>query len=394
MEGVRQIARAALAWDQKTTVVCLDAPGEPFLQGNPFVAIALGPGTLAYGYTPRLAPWLRAHAREYDAIIVNGIWQYSSFAVWRALHGSGVPYFVFPHGMLDPYFKRAHPFKHIKKSLYWRLGEYRVLRDARAVLFTCEEEMILARQSFAPYRCREQVAGYGTAPPPVERDTAVAEFHGAYPQLAKRRCLLFLSRLHPKKGCDLLIEAFAVLARKDPQWHLVMAGPVAPALAAQLAALADQHGLAERITWTGMLAGHCKWGALYAADAFVLPSHQENFGIAVAEAMACGTPVLISNRINIWREIAADGAGLVADDDLPGTTDLLLRWAALDAPARAAMREQARMCFETRFDIRAVARRLTDTIARLVALPAPGTMPGRPTNAATDGSARRPAALR
>ncbi len=104
MEGVRQIARAAQAWGQQTTVVCLDAPGQFFLEGNPFVAVALGPGMLGYGYSRRLVPWLRAHAHDFDAVVVNGIWQYSSFAVWRVLHGASVTYFDFPHGMLVPYF--------------------------------------------------------------------------------------------------------------------------------------------------------------------------------------------------------------------------------------------------------------------------------------------------
>jgi glycosyltransferase involved in cell wall biosynthesis len=367
MEGVRQIARAAQAWGQKTTVVSLDPPGMPFLDGNPFTAIPMGPGMLGYGYTPRLAPWLRDHAREYDAVIVNGIWQYSSFAVWRALHGTGVPYFVFPHGMLDPYFKRAYPLKHLKKSLYWPLGEYRVLRDARAVLFTCEEEKLLARESFSRYRCREEVAGYGTAPPPVERGVALAAFRAAFPQLSERRVLLFLSRIHEKKGCDLLIEAFAAIAGTDPRWHLLLAGPVAPGYGARLQALVQQHGLESRITWAGMLGAEKKWGALYAADVFALPSHQENFGIAVAEALACGTPVLISDRVNIWREIVADDAGLVAPDTVAGTTRLLQQWTALSENARAAMRENALRCFATRFDIREVSRRLTDTIGRLAA---------------------------
>ncbi len=365
MEGVRQIARAAQAWGQQTTVVTLDAPGKPFLESNPFTAIALGPGVLGYGYTPRLAPWLKQNARSFDAVIVNGIWQYSSFAVWRAVHATGVPYFVFPHGMLDPYFKRAYPLKHLKKLLYWPLGEYRVLRDARAVLFTCEEEKLLARESFGWYRCKEEVAGYGTAPPPVAREPAEAAFFSAFPQLAGCRILLFLSRVHAKKGCDLLIEAFARIAA-DSRWQLVLAGPVTEDYGQRLQILARNLGIADRITWTGMLSGDRKWGALYAAEVLALPSHQENFGIAVAEALACGTPVLISDRVNIWREIVSDEAGLVAPDTVAGACQLLESWTALDEARRMAMRANARACFDNRFDIRTVARRLTDTIERLV----------------------------
>jgi glycosyltransferase involved in cell wall biosynthesis len=151
---------------------------------------------------------MRQHHKQFDAVIVHGIWQYSSFGVWRALAGTDTPYFVFPHGMLDPWFKRTYPLKHLKKLLYWPWAEYRVLRDAAAVLFTSEEERRLARESFALYRCREVVVNFGTAAPEnLERAREV--FFGTHPQLRNRRFLLFLGRLHVKKGCDLLINIVA-----------------------------------------------------------------------------------------------------------------------------------------------------------------------------------------
>jgi glycosyltransferase involved in cell wall biosynthesis len=117
---------------------------------------------LRYGYSPRLAPWLRAHADRYDAVIVNGLWNYASFGAWRALHDMSTPYFVFTHGMLDPWFNTAYPTKTFFKSIFWRLFEHKVLRDAKGVMFTCEEERQLARDSFAPYQAREFIVGYGT----------------------------------------------------------------------------------------------------------------------------------------------------------------------------------------------------------------------------------------
>jgi len=362
MEGVRQIARAAQAWGQKTTVATLDTPGAPFLEGNSFVAVPLGPGRLKYGYSSRLLPWLRAHVNEFDVVIVNGIWQYSSFAVWRALHGAKTPYFVFPHGMLDPYFKRTFPLKHLKKWLYWPWAEYRVLRDARAVLFTCEEERLLARQSFGLYDANELVTGYGTAPPPFDAESARAAFFSSFPALRGKRLILFLSRIHPKKGCDLLIDAFATIAGIDPCWHLVIAGPGDEALMRRLQAQAIARGLDRRVSWTGMLRGEHKWGAIYAAEVFALTSHQENFGIAAAEALACGTPVLISDKVNIWREITSDGAGFAAPDTAQGARQLLQSWNALDEHARRRMGHAAKKCFDRRFDIRTVARALSNIL--------------------------------
>lgn len=365
MEGVRQIARAAQSWGQQTTVACLDEPGQPFLEGDAFATVPLGPAMFKYGYSPKLAPWLRAHACNFDAVIVNGLWQYSSLAVWRTLHGTKVPYFVFTHGMLDPYFKNAFPLKHLKKCLYWPWAEYRVLRDARGVFFTCEEERALASRSFGLYRAKEFVVGYGTAPSPFARDAASAAFFSSFPTLKEKRLMVFMSRIHRKKGCDLLIEAFSTIVGSDPRWHIVMCGPGEEALVRQLQAQASALGIARHITWTGMLKGERKWGALFAAEVFVLPSHQENFGIAVAEALASGTPVLISDKVNIWREVEADGAGFVAPDTLGGVQQLLQAWIALDPQAQEDMRLAAKNCFNSRFDVQGSARRLSALVQRL-----------------------------
>jgi glycosyltransferase involved in cell wall biosynthesis len=114
-----------------------------------------------------------------------------------------------------------------------------------------------------------------------------------------------------------------------------------------------------------MLSGDLKWGAFHAADAFVLPSHQENFGIAVAEALACGLPVLISNKVNIWREIEQDGGGLVAEDTLAGTRELLEQWVRLAPEQQERMRTSARDCFNQRFEIGRAAKSLYEALSRM-----------------------------
>lgn len=177
-----------------------------------------------------------------------------------------------------------------------------------------------------------------------------------------KRIVLFLSRIQEKKGCDLLLDAFAQVAKLDARLHLLMAGPDQTGWAAALRAQADKLGIADRISWPGMLQGDDKWGAFYAAEVFCLPSHQENFGIVVAEALACDKPVLISNKVNIWREIESDAAGFVDTDTVDGTVRNLQRWLALDAPGYAAMSESARQCFATRFHMQRAAQRLVGII--------------------------------
>ena len=283
--------------------------------------------------------------------MIHGLWRYTSVGAWRGLRGRSVPYFVFAHGMLDPYFKRAFPWKHAQKALCWRAAESRVVRDAAGVLFTCEEERRRARLTFRPYACRERVVGLGIARPAGEPAAEQEAFLNAFPQLAGTRIILFLGRIHPKKGCDLLIQAFARVADRDPLLRLVIAGPDECGWQADLERLSARLAIQNRVHFTGPLYGDLKWGALRAAEAVALPSHIENFGITVAEALACGRPVLISKGVNIWREIEADGAGLVADAGLEGTVSLLERWLAMPDEARCQMRVSARRSFAERYEL-------------------------------------------
>lgn len=362
-EGVMQLSAAARRQGHSIEIATLDAPGSLWGHDLGLPVHQLGPGRGGtYCYAPRLLPWLIANRPRFGAVIVNGLWQYHGFAAWLALRGTSTPYFVFPHGMLDPWFKRTFPLKHAKKWLYWPFGEYRILRDARAVLFTCEEERRQARESFWLYRVNEVVTTLGTPGPGISDPDAQREaFLQRFPQLRNQRLLLFLGRMHRKKGCDLLLEAFASVASEHPAPHLVMAGPDPDGLQTSLASRISPSA-ATRITWTGMLEGDVKWGAFRAAEAFVLPSHQENFGIAVAEALACNVPVLVSRHVNIWREIDQAGAGLIDEDTRAGTLSLLRRWLDLDAHRRAVMAERAGQTFRNCFQIDAAALRLIDVV--------------------------------
>ena len=362
IEGIKQVARVHAAAGHETEIVSLDAPDAPWVRECPVKVHAMGPGRTGYGYSAGFAPWLAEHRTDYDAVIVSGLWQYSGFGVWRALRGTDTPYFVFPHGMLDPWFKRAYPFKHLKKWLYWPWADYRVLRDACAVLFTSEEERRAARESFRLYRCNEIVVNYGIAAPAENGSAQKQAVLDRFPELRGRRAFLFLGRIQEKKGCDLLIRAFAKAAAGDDSIRLVFAGPDQTGWIKNLQTLAAELNIAGKILWPGMLSGDLKWGMLRLAETFILPSHQENFGIAVAEALACGTPVLISNKVNIWREIERDEAGLVDDDDEPGTTRLLAKWLALPAERKDGMRLNARRSFHSRFEVTRAAEALIETI--------------------------------
>jgi len=369
VEVVKQLAAIHREMGVGVEVASLDDPSAPWTKDASLPVHALGEHSSAsggYGFSSKYVPWLKENRKKFSAVISHGLWQYNNAGAWQALRGTDTPYFVFPHGMLDPWFKQAYPVKHLKKWIYWTLRERHVLRDARAVLFTCEEERLLARDTFWLYRCDERVIPFGIARPSLkDADRQRRLFIEKFPHLRGKRIILFLGRLHDKKGCDMLIPAFGrIAAEAKGAFHLVMAGPCADeAYAQELRRLAGAHCPPESVSFPGMLAGDLKWGAFHAAEAFVLPSHQENFGIAVAEALACAVPVLISSKVNIWREIAADGAGIVEADSPAGTQAMLDKWRDLEENGRAGMSAAALVCFENRFQIQKTARELLDLVA-------------------------------
>jgi glycosyltransferase involved in cell wall biosynthesis len=309
-----------------------------------------------YGYSQRFKKWINQHAADYDAIIIHGNWQYTGIATSRACRKAGVPYFVYPHGMLDPWFNQTYPLKKIKKQLYWWLAEHSVLHHANAVLFTSEEECRLARQSFKPYRVKENILGYGTTAPDIDAESAANQLRASAHAWAKSPYFLFLGRIQEKKGLDLLIAAYSQLKQEHAELPaLVIAGPEQqPKYVAHLKNNFPQTG----IHWIGAVTGPLKWQTVAAAEALTLVSHQENFGIVVAEALALGTPVLISDKVNIWREIMNEGAGFVANDTKDGALQLLQQWQALSAQDKINMRARAQTSFKQHFELRNATQRL------------------------------------
>jgi glycosyltransferase involved in cell wall biosynthesis len=146
-----------------------------------------------------------------------------------------------------------------------------------------------------------------------------------------------------------------------------MVGPDTQNWKRRLIALAQEVGIEEQIVWAGSLTGDVKWGAFRAADALIHPSHHENFGMVVAEALACGLPVLITNKVNIWREITTDGAGLVGPDTVTGVRILLEQWLTLSAADKDLMRSRGRSSFVNRFEISRTARSLLGVLEAALA---------------------------
>jgi len=366
-QGIRNSVKAMQKHGVENEVVCLDSPNSPFISKDSFKIYALGPHHSPWHHSPKLISWLEKNIQKYDAVIVHGLWLFSSYAVEKSMRGKhSPPWFVMPHGMLDPYFQKSKErrIKAIRNSVYWRIFEKKVINRSNGILFTTQEELLLARETFPGYRPKKELnVGYGIQNPPDQTPEMTEAFYKAAPQVKDRAFILFLGRIHPKKGVDNLVRAFSEVEMEG--LSLVIAGPgVETEFGEELKAYVSKMKMEGKIFFPGMLEGASKWGAFYESQVFILPSHQENFGIAVAEALACKKPVLISDRVNIWREISANKCGYVRPDTLEGTKELLEDWVCTSDGAKAEMMENARFAFRDKFDINSNVKKLIQVLAQ------------------------------
>lgn len=320
-KAVRDIISGLDSSDYNLTneVLCLDNPDEKYLKNEQFKIYALGDSKTSWSYSKSLLKWLINFSGNYDQIIVHGLWQYQSYAVYKAWQKKQFKYYVMPHGMLDPYFQKAseRKLKAIRNIFFWKYVEKKLINNSYAILFTCNLEKELARTTFKGYNAnREFVIGLGVVSPPPYNQKDIKNFNNKFK--INDKYLLFLSRIDYKKGIDILLKAYQMNIDKIP-YKLLVAGPLDSLYAQKLVKIYQS----ENIIFTGMLHGDEKWAVIYGADVFILPSHQENFGIAIVEAMACEKPVAITRKVNIYDVIENCNAGFVFDDTYESICEVL-----------------------------------------------------------------------
>jgi glycosyltransferase involved in cell wall biosynthesis len=384
--GVSKAVRLIITGLEKhgihSEVVTLDPPDNDFCSDDSFTVFTLGPQKTSWQYSKKLIPWLVDNFQNYDAVILHGLWLYNSYALGKVFsaakknpqsYGKGEnkfpKFFVMPHGMLDPYFQKAarRKFKAIRNLAYWKLIERKTVNISDGLLFTCEQEKLLARHSFHPYSPKlEIIVGLGVEEPPPYTSAMQQAFSEKFDLPLNTPYLLFLGRVNEKKGVDILIDAYTKICNDiSPDLiskerniadtvnipALIIAGPeLESPFGRKIKKIVWENNiLKNKVFLLGMLSGDAKWGAFYGSDAFILPSHQENFGIAVVEAMACSKPVLISNQVNIWREIKESGGGLIENDTQHGIIKILQNWYASTDIEKKTMNLNARKCFENHF---------------------------------------------
>jgi glycosyltransferase involved in cell wall biosynthesis len=254
-----------------------------------------------------LARWLRRRVREFDIVHVHNLYLFHTWWTARSCRQAGVPYVVSPHGALDSWHRDHHRWR---KTAYTWLVEGRALRAAAGIHYTSTME-----RDHGVHHFGSSPAGF-VVPPGIDLPgTRLPMDDGGlttrHPELVGRTLVCFLGRITTKKRLDLLVEAFAEVAAADLRAHLVVAGPDNEGLGEQVRAWVAQRGLGLRVSFVGLVTGAAKAALLGRSRVLVLASEDESFGVAVAEAMAAGVPVVVSKGVALHREVAAARAGLV-----------------------------------------------------------------------------------
>lgn len=258
-----------------------------------------------FALSPRLSRWLKEHVKEYDIVNVHGLFSYPNSVAANIASRVGVPYVIRPCGMLDPWCLRQ---SQAKKSVYLKLFENRILRNAAAISFTTEEEFKVAYKVTPPPK---------TVVIPLGVTSVDSLPHEVIPPVAQtnKQIILFLSRLDQKKGLDLLLQALVRLKEVRDDFLCVIAGSGRASYENKIRNEVKSSRLDDVVQFAGFVQGGQKRQLLQSATCFVLPSYQENFGVSVAEAMSVGCPVVISDQVNIHREVFAARAGRVVRCD-------------------------------------------------------------------------------
>lgn len=323
-EKVRALSEGLVQLGHEVTVLTADwgleqrlaqMPGEATAENSPFgkkrevrgVKAIYLPNWLhfrALGWNPALPRYLRARLQNFNVVHIFGLYDLLGARTAAAAHERKIPYVVEPIGMFVPIVRSF-----FLKRFYHRVFGHEMLKNAAAIIATAEQEKT------------ELIAGGIPAEKLVLRRNGVAApaempasgmFRKSLGIPGDARLILFLGRLSQKKSPDMLLQAFAQIAPSDANAHLAFVGPDESGMLGRLQGMAAQSGLTPRVHFTGPLTGEPKWAAYRDADLFVLPSQNENFGNTAAEAVAAGTPVIVTDRCGI-APLLAGVAGLVVE---------------------------------------------------------------------------------
>ena len=329
-------------------------------QGIPIHVFDTGiPTRLWTAYSRELTEFLNQNIPRFDLVHIHEIWHHAGYTASKVARKQGIPYILTIHGELSDW---SLQHKGLKKLLYRKVVLDKILKNAYALhaITRAEKERIAE----LGYETPVLVAPNGIDPSPFEQLPDPSAFLDRFPVLKNKRVILFMGRLNPKKGLDILAHSFSSLKRRFPDTVLLLAGPDEEGTRQRTESILRSQGNLDSAVFTGMLTGEDKLAAMACADVFVLSSYSEGFSIAILETMSSRLPVVITKRCN-FPEVAEHGAGFVVEADEKPVAEAIGRLLS-DPDLRVRMAERGRKLVAERYTWEATATTIADLYRSLV----------------------------
>jgi len=263
--------------------------------------------SIGWHFSPKMAQEIKKQLPKFDYVIINVIWNYPTLVAAKWCRKYRIPYIIEPHGALYPY---AMHKKYWKKVVYFNLFVRNILKRASAIFYTTHDEL-LKTHHYLGLKNRAVIVPNGLHLAEFNNLPIKSDLIDSYPQLKNKRIVLYLGRMHQKKGLDLLIKAFAQLTKEEKNIFLLIVGNDEGGYIRKVHRWIKAENITDKVLFTGLLIGREKLAAYCGSDVFVLPSYNENFGMTVVEAMACGVPVVISDQVGLYEEVKRGKAGII-----------------------------------------------------------------------------------
>jgi glycosyltransferase involved in cell wall biosynthesis len=322
--------------------------------------IALNDSIFKYGISLKLIFWLYQNKNNYNLFIIHGLWQFITLLSRIIIPNK---YLVFTHGMLDPYFK-SEKFKSFKKKIYWNIFEKKNLQKAKFVLLNSIKEKKQINNTFVKTNgIKFKLINYGIYPKDINFKKSKLKFYSKFKFLKNYKLIVYIGRIHPKKGLDILIDAFEKIDNK--RYILLIAGDINNKYAKALIQKVKNKNNSKKIIFANFLKGEIKWGAISNAASTILPSHGENFGVSIAESLLAGTPVICSNKVGTSKQIKESNAGIIVKNNKLSLYQGIMKFINLSQKQKEKLSKNSITCFNKNFNIK-INHNFSDFLKKII----------------------------
>ena len=322
--------------------------------------IALNDSIFKYGISLKLIFWLYQNKNNYNLFIIHGLWQFITLLSRIIIPNK---YLVFTHGMLDPYFK-SEKFKSFKKKIYWNIFEKKNLQKAKFVLLNSIKEKKQINNTFVKTNgIKFKLINYGIYTKDINFKKSKLKFYSKFKFLKNYKLIVYIGRIHPKKGLDILIDAFEKIDNK--RYILLIAGDINNKYAKALIQKVKNKNNSKKIIFANFLKGEIKWGAISNAASTILPSHGENFGVSIAESLLAGTPVICSNKVGTSKQIKESNAGIIVKNNKLSLYQGIMKFINLSQKQKEKLSKNSITCFNKNFNIK-INHNFSDFLKKII----------------------------